>query len=118
MRTYIMFISGKWLTYLRSSRLLKLDNLNPQRLQLVDTSSITLTPVYVTLSHCWGEVKFYAFTEDTSNELYTGIDVSVLPKTFRDAVQIAKNLGAEYIVSISLLYVLPNCELQLTKRTH
>lgn len=83
------------------SRLLSLDPTNRRRIRLLDTCNITPAPVYMTLSHCWGTAKFLTLNGSTCERLREGIDVFELPQTFRDAVRVALQLGAKYLVCIS-----------------
>lgn len=80
------------------SRLLHLEPSDIQRIRVLDSSSLAEMPIYMTLSHCWGTAKFITLTEATYERLYNGIDVSELPQTFQDAVQVARKLGAKYLV--------------------
>jgi hypothetical protein len=52
---------------------------------------------YVTLSHCWGSTQHFTTTLATIEERKQRIQVEELPKTFRDAVFITRNLGARYL---------------------
>ncbi|KAI8966273.1 HET-domain-containing protein [Daldinia sp. FL1419] len=52
---------------------------------------------YVTLSHCWGTSSRLMATTQTIEDLKSGIAVSFLPKTFRDAIKITQRLGIKYL---------------------
>ena len=52
---------------------------------------------YMTLSHCWGTAEFLRLTSATKNYLEAGFRLSELPKTFREAVQITRELGVRYL---------------------
>lgn len=52
---------------------------------------------YVALSHCWGSIMPLKLTASTLNLYASGISMETLPKTFQDAVIIAKNLCIDYI---------------------
>jgi hypothetical protein len=53
---------------------------------------------YLTLSHCWGDVKDL-LTLKTGNlqDLQNSIHPNTLPKTFTDAIAITRNLGVKYL---------------------
>ncbi|KAF3014758.1 hypothetical protein E8E14_010175 [Neopestalotiopsis sp. 37M] len=52
---------------------------------------------YLTLSHCWGKLDLLSLTKSTFGDLTDGIAFANLPKTFRDAVQVTRKLGFEYL---------------------
>src|SRR5436190_20538874 len=52
---------------------------------------------YVTLSHRWGGANIFKLTKHTYNALLKGILVRSLPKTFREAVQVTRALGAGFL---------------------
>jgi hypothetical protein len=66
-------------------------------LRLCSSSEIPSDTQYVSLSHCWGD--FQLFTLKTSNleSLKENVDMSELPKTFREAVKVTQRLGFSYI---------------------
>ncbi|KAK5652630.1 hypothetical protein OQA88_10223 [Cercophora sp. LCS_1] len=52
---------------------------------------------YIALSHCWGGMSPLTTTSDTLPERLRRIPLRTLPKTFRDAVEITRSLGVEYL---------------------
>lgn len=52
---------------------------------------------YMTLSHCWGTAKFLQLTSTTFEHLKAGFRIRELPKSFRDAIQITRELGVRYL---------------------
>ncbi|KAI0151653.1 heterokaryon incompatibility protein-domain-containing protein [Xylariaceae sp. FL1272] len=52
---------------------------------------------YVALSHCWGGLVSLQTTKDTYHSYQTGIDPDLFPKTFQQAIEVAKALGYYYI---------------------
>ncbi len=52
---------------------------------------------YITLSHRWGTASFLNLTKSNIKTLEAGLPLSALPKTFRDAVEIAKRLGERFL---------------------
>ncbi|KAH8896359.1 HET-domain-containing protein, partial [Thozetella sp. PMI_491] len=53
--------------------------------------------MYVTLSHCWGGHSPMTTTTDTLPARIQGIPLQSLPRTFQDAVIIARDLGVQYL---------------------
>ena len=62
---------------------------------------------YATLSHCWGDPynRPLLTTEQTLSCHQQGIEDEALPKTFRHAVQVCRELGIEYIWIDSLCII-------------
>lgn len=53
---------------------------------------------YATLSHCWGQIRNQRIlTAETVDKLTEGIPVTYLPKTFREAVEVAKRMRVNYL---------------------
>jgi hypothetical protein len=52
---------------------------------------------YATLSHCWGACRAFMTTKTTLNANMTGFELAALPKTFQDAITIAKKLNILYL---------------------
>ena len=52
---------------------------------------------YVALSHSWGRSPRLKATKSNLDALKSGIDISILPKTFQDAIRITKALGIKYL---------------------
>jgi len=75
---------------------------NPPRLQEALSGS---RGYYIALSHCWGQSKPFVTTTHTLLERIRGITMSSMPKTFRDAVIITRELGLEslWIDSLCIL---------------
>lgn len=65
---------------------------------------------YIALSHCWGnlsdeEKKAYCTTRYNIRRRLKGFSLSELPKTFRDAVEVTRELGMLYLWIDSLCIV-------------
>ncbi|OWY42225.1 HET-like protein [Alternaria alternata] len=76
-------------------------------LRLVDTAEIQPCR-YAALSHCWGSLhKQEMFCTYSSNlsQLKTGFELQSLPRTFRDAVTVARGLSIEYLWIDSLCII-------------
>lgn len=52
---------------------------------------------YMTLSHCWGTTRFLRLTDKTFKYLKAGFKAAELPRSFRDAVHITRELGIRYL---------------------
>ena len=52
---------------------------------------------YMTLSHCWGAAQFITLRKDNLAELRQGIQLTKLPKTFQDAVAVARWFQIRYL---------------------
>jgi hypothetical protein len=52
---------------------------------------------YVALSHCWGKSQPLMTTTDTLVDHQKGIPIKDMPRSFQDAVTIARELGIEYL---------------------
>jgi hypothetical protein len=80
------------------SRLLEISH-SPDYVVLVDTAPLATTKniSYATLSHCWGTKRFIRTTLSTLSEFKSGFSWATLPRTFQDAIQVAKALGLNYI---------------------
>lgn len=70
---------------------------------------------YVALSHCWGKFtdeqreRFCTFKRNI-NDRVRGIETSTLPKSFRDAIRVTRELGQRYIWIDSLCIIQDDSE--------
>jgi hypothetical protein len=60
---------------------------------------------YVTLSHCWGRKPVISLLESNVAEFHTSIPFESLPRTFRDAIEVARCLGYQYLWIDSLCII-------------
>lgn len=60
---------------------------------------------YACLSHCWGGVQLITTTKETTEERRRGINLELLPKTFKDAVIVARQLKIRYLWIDSLCII-------------
>ncbi|GAW23367.1 hypothetical protein ANO14919_129250 [Xylariales sp. No.14919] len=85
------------------TRLLKLGD----PIRLVESVDIELSP-YVALSHCWGklpEAERLCTFKNNITQLTQCIEFNVLPQTFRDAIQVTRGIGIEYLWIDSLCII-------------
>lgn len=84
------------------TRLIELTGSDPEsgRLRLVETKDwtdqATLRP-YLTLSHCWGELKMFCTYPSNEKRYLAAIDMNELPKTFRHVMRLAWRLRISYV---------------------
>jgi hypothetical protein len=60
---------------------------------------------YIALSHCWGKNPIVRTTTGTLAQRKQGIDMSLLPPAFRDAIVIARRLDVRYLWIDSLCII-------------
>jgi hypothetical protein len=60
---------------------------------------------YVALSYCWGSKKFVTLNQATLAAFEAEIDITTLPKTIHDAIQVTRSLGIPYLWVDSLCIV-------------
>lgn len=68
---------------------------------LVETASISRTAChdtrYISLSHCWGSSRPMTTTRDNYKDHLSSIPWDFLPRTFQDAILVARALGVRFI---------------------
>jgi hypothetical protein len=68
-----------------------------------------VTPIkkdqYVALSYCWGGKNSLILTDSSFKQLQQGLPLSELPRTIRDAMKIAQDLGFRYLWVDSLCII-------------
>lgn len=74
--------------------------------RLVETIELERsTMAYMTLSHCWGHhIPVRLLTDNYSSSL-KGMELSDLPKTYRDAIMVTQNLGVAFLWIDSLCII-------------
>jgi Heterokaryon incompatibility protein (HET) len=78
------------------SRVLDLEaGTNPRYIKLWETEGVH--GHYVALSHCWGRVAHFTTTSASMAARKRGLQIEELPKTFQDAVKIARRFGIRYL---------------------
>jgi len=81
-----------------------------ETLRLVDSASLTCPSRYVALSHCWGQLpekdRFCTYKRNLkAHRSRIAASVDQLPRSFRDAVVVARGIGVEYLWIDSLCIV-------------
>lgn len=64
---------------------------------------------YATLTYCRGDATFKTLTTTSPTEFKSGLPVSTLPRTFREAIEVTQLLGLRYLW-IDALCILQNAE--------
>ncbi|CAI6337813.1 unnamed protein product [Periconia digitata] len=72
--------------------------------QVISTTSMCKKP-YVALSHCWGGEISVKLTPETHHSLCDGFEVTKLPRNFREAIKITRELGYDFIWVDSLCII-------------
>ncbi|KAJ4249838.1 hypothetical protein NW762_012181 [Fusarium torreyae] len=90
------------------TRLIVIDEDEPRL--CADTSAICKSTPYASLSHCWGLKKFLTLTKSNFSDFTKCIPSKDLPKTFQEAIHIARTLGFKYIWIDSLCIIQDDAE--------
>ncbi|KAL5331075.1 hypothetical protein ACEPPN_000604 [Leptodophora sp. 'Broadleaf-Isolate-01'] len=77
-------------------RVLHVGHANDSHIRLYVSNPTEKKP-YLALSYCWGGDQPIKLTQLTLESMRTGITLSTLPKTIRDAVYVTRSLGIEYL---------------------
>ena len=91
------------------TRLLQLDAFQTS-IVLVDTTKAQMpgplaNPSYACLSHCWGKTQPLRTTTSNIEYMKTEIEWTALPRTFQDAVTVARSLGISWLWIDSLCII-------------
>lgn len=93
----------------RPSRLVHIGSFStPAR--LCPRSEIPPSADYLTLSHCWGKKLYAKLTSKTLAQFLQSIPLSALPKTYTDAIVVARSLNISYIWIDSLCILQDSAE--------
>lgn len=65
--------------------------------KLISTKDYRPDGPYCSLSHCWGKVELFKLLTNNVAQLSDTLDLSLLPQTFLDAMQVAQSLDIHYI---------------------
>ncbi|KAH0439457.1 heterokaryon incompatibility protein [Colletotrichum camelliae] len=72
-------------------------DLGTLRLIVTSDEALECKQRYTTLSHCWGSAQFVQLKKSTHEDFRKRIQLSDLPKTFREAVEVTRRLGIRYL---------------------
>ena len=86
------------------TRLIKISRWS-NRLRLVVTENERPNAPYLTVSHCWGKANFIQLTRSSMLDFQKEIPHSKLPKTFQNAMSVARGFGIGYIWIESLCII-------------
>lgn len=88
------------------TRLLNLGSPGHLYVRLIESAdSNSSNQPYATLSHCWGQNLPIRTLPENIQEYYKGIPYSELPKTFKDAIGVARSLSIRYLWVDSLCII-------------
>ena len=88
------------------TRLLDIGTPESEFVRLVETEeSLFLKQPYATLSHCWGNAQITMTKLATISEFRHDVSYELLPKTFNDAIRIARSLHLRYLWIDSLCII-------------
>ena len=79
--------------------------LDTSAVRLHDTRNSPAQGPYACLSHCWGGKVPLMLIESNEQEFLKGISLHDLPRSFADAVQVARQLGIQYLWIDSLCII-------------
>jgi hypothetical protein len=84
------------------------------------TNPRTVTGDYATLSHCWGDPEkvIQLRRSNIHRFIWCGIDVDRLPRSFKEAIEVARRLGVRYIWIDSLCIIQPPSEEDPSNKSH
>lgn len=69
----------------------------PEMVKVVDGPDVDPKTTYLTLSYSWGGIEPFMLTTENYKACRSGIAISKLPKTYRDAIFITRRLGLRYL---------------------
>ncbi|KAH7060979.1 heterokaryon incompatibility protein-domain-containing protein [Paraphoma chrysanthemicola] len=70
---------------------------NERNCRLLESESLPIPLEYLTLSHCWGQEKFFTLINSNLEDLKDDIPVGKLPSVFQDALSVTLRLGYNFI---------------------
>ncbi|KAI5918942.1 heterokaryon incompatibility protein-domain-containing protein [Camillea tinctor] len=80
-----------------------IDCRDPRKPKLVETEG--QKGRYVALSYVWGEAQVHSTTHSNISSYLSGIDVSILPQTIKDAISLTRDLKFDYLWIDSLCII-------------
>ncbi|KAH7311231.1 heterokaryon incompatibility protein-domain-containing protein [Stachybotrys elegans] len=98
-------VAAAWLTNCHEKHQLcsNQDSILPARILDLNTTIKLIEPAagtkgrYACLSHCWGPDLPFSTTRESYDSRKAGISISELPRTFSDAIQLARHIGIRYL---------------------
>lgn len=77
--------------------------------RVIDTTITKVSGRYATLSHCWGkDSDILSLRQSTKSDLFRGLRLDALPRTFKDAISVCRSLGTPYLWIDSLCILQDN----------
>jgi hypothetical protein len=88
------------------TRLIYVGDTDSRSVSLVETIELERsTMAYMTLSHCWGHHIPVQLLTDNYSSFLKGMKLSDLPKTYRDAIMVTRNLEVTFLWIDSLCII-------------
>jgi len=84
---------GPW----KFRRILDIGQGDAETIRLAKAEEVPVEADYMTLSHCWGNIDLLKLTADNYESMRREIVLNGLPRTFKDAIDIARNLGCRFL---------------------
>ncbi|PMD16357.1 HET-domain-containing protein [Hyaloscypha hepaticicola] len=78
---------------------------DPSLLITADVPKPLVGAKYLTLSHCWGDIKIKRLEKANLEDMKKAIVMSSLPQTFQDAIRVTRELGQRYLWIDSLCII-------------
>ncbi|CZR67745.1 uncharacterized protein PAC_17644 [Phialocephala subalpina] len=82
-----------------------LDVSNPDHLRVIETDHLPASTIYLTLSHRWGSGHSMSLTTKTYDAFSKSTPLSLLPRTFRETIELTRLLGVHYLWIDSLCII-------------
>lgn len=86
------------------------DDRNYRKPRLCITEGLPLDTAYITLSHCWGGQTPLQLRKDNFESFTEGMEISQVPKSFRDALKVVAKLKVRYLWIDSLCIIQDSTE--------
>jgi hypothetical protein len=88
------------------TRLLDISGDAKSNIRVIETKTSPVRDPYVSLSHCWGLKEFVRLTTANRKKFTSeGVQWSLLPRNFQEAIEVGRFLGIKYIWIDSLCIV-------------
>ncbi|KAF7507555.1 hypothetical protein GJ744_010346 [Endocarpon pusillum] len=87
-------------------RVVAVGNIGNPQIRICETSKLECSElIYLTLSHCWGDIVPIRLLHENYSIFLEGIKLDTLPKTFREAIEVTRKLKVGYLWIDSLCII-------------
>ena len=88
------------------TRLLDISGPAKSNIRVIETQITQVKSPYVSLSHCWGKLKFVELTPETHKKFTTeGVPWALFTRNFQEAIEVARFLEIDYVWIDSLCII-------------